>query len=88
MPKSPLNELMDWTEEDFLNRQISDYEIMIVHVLSALSKIYNRKISILSQKTQGKIEYLVFEIDEDINIDHQLFDKWHSHYIRKARLFR
>lgn len=88
MPKSPLNELKDWTEKDLFDTSIKEYEIIIVHILSQLSKIYNKKIAILNRSIHNKVNHLIFEIDEDIEIDEQLFDKWHTHYLRKSRLFK
>ncbi|MCK5129351.1 MAG: hypothetical protein KAQ68_05850 [Clostridiales bacterium] len=88
MPKSPLNEFMVWVDDELFESSLNEYEITIVHILSQLSKIYNKKIEILRDKLHNKVNYLIFDVNEDINIQKNLLDKWHTHYIRKARLFK
>lgn len=88
MPYTPMVEFLSFVERGFFMSVISEYEIMAKHILSRLRRIYNAKVEVLASKLKGKAEYAVFYDMPDIEINQDLLERWHSYYVRKARLLK
>ncbi len=88
MFESPLYELKSWIQEDIFNLLIINYEIAVKHVLYQLGRIYNIKLKILKDNLQSNIEYIFFPKTKIIKMNEQLFDKWHTSFVKKTRLFK
>lgn len=88
MPNSPLYELKSFVQDDVFILAVTQYEIMIKHILSQMRNIYNAKIEILKKHLKGKAEYALFPNITDVDIDEDTLEKWHHYYMKKVKLFK